>query len=244
MSSRRSARRSSHSARVASPATTTSARGRRGRCATSTCTCSSVRAPRWRRRTRPPERSRRRSPAACATPTYSSTSSPRTASGPGPRSRPPPAGSAQIDRRRRGDGDEHHGVALVVGDQQDDRRDQGGGHGEEPGNSGERHGRLFSPPPMTSALTPADARARLRDLAPQVREALVLTRRGRVLAGPADLAPAAKDLLRATGAPALEAATASGTVFTARSERHATILIARRGALAAPVLFGARPVLY
>src|SRR4051812_22226279 len=99
------------------------------------------------------------------------------------------------------------------------------------------------PEAMTSALTPADARARLRELAPQVREALVLTRRGRVLAGPADLAPAAKDLLRATSAPALEAATASGTVFAARSERHATILVARRGALAAPVLFGARRVL-
>jgi hypothetical protein len=96
---------------------------------------------------------------------------------------------------------------------------------------------------MTSALTPADARARLLDLAPQVREALVLTRRGRVLAGPGDLAPAAKDLLRATGAPALEAATASGTVFAARSERHAAIVMARRGALAAPVLYGVRRAL-
>jgi hypothetical protein len=96
---------------------------------------------------------------------------------------------------------------------------------------------------MTSALTPADARARLLDLAPQVREALVLTRRGRVLAGPGDLAPAAKDLLRAAGAPGLEAATESGAVFAARSERHATIVMTRRGALAAPVLYGARRVL-
>jgi hypothetical protein len=96
---------------------------------------------------------------------------------------------------------------------------------------------------MTSALTPADARERLRDLAPQVWEALVLTRRGRVLSGPGDLAPAAKDLLRATDAPALEVASESGTVFAARSERHATIVITRRGALAAPVLYGARRVL-
>ncbi len=96
---------------------------------------------------------------------------------------------------------------------------------------------------MTSALTPVDARARLLDLAPQIREALVLTRRGRVLAGPGDLAPAAKDLLRATRAPALEAASESGTVFAARSERHAAIVMARRGALAAPVLYGVRRVL-
>jgi transposase len=96
---------------------------------------------------------------------------------------------------------------------------------------------------MTSTLTPADARARLRELGPQVRDALVLTRRGRVLAGPRDLAPAAKDLLRATTAPALEAATESGAVFLARSRRHAVIVLARRGALAAPVLFGLRRVL-
>jgi hypothetical protein len=96
---------------------------------------------------------------------------------------------------------------------------------------------------MTSALTPADARARLRELAPQVREALVLTRRGRVLAGPRELAPAAKDLLRATRAPAVEAIAGGGAVFAARSQRHAAILIARRGALPGPVLFGVRRVL-
>jgi hypothetical protein len=96
---------------------------------------------------------------------------------------------------------------------------------------------------MPSALTPADARERLRALAPQVRDALVLTRRGRVLAGPKHLAPAAKELLRATRAPALEAATDSGTVFAARSQRHAVIVLARRGALAGPVLFGLRTVL-
>src|SRR4051794_41324763 len=92
------------------------------------------------------------------------------------------------------------------------------------------------PEAMTSALTPADARERLRELAPQVREALVLTRRGRVLAGPRELAPAAKELLRATGAPAIEAVTGGGTVFAARSQRHAAIVIVRRGALAGPVL--------
>ena len=96
---------------------------------------------------------------------------------------------------------------------------------------------------MASTLTPVDARAELRELAPQVRDALVLTRRGRVLAGPSQLAPAAKDLLRATRAPALEAATEKGTVFAARSPRYAAIVLARRGALAGPVLFGVRRVL-
>lgn len=96
---------------------------------------------------------------------------------------------------------------------------------------------------MTSALTPADARARLREVAPQVREALVLTRRGRVLAGPRALAPAAKDLLRATRAPAVEAVSGGGVVFAARSERHAAVVVARRGALSGPVLYGVRRVL-
>jgi hypothetical protein len=102
---------------------------------------------------------------------------------------------------------------------------------------------LFSNKAMTSTLTPPDARARLRELAPSVREALVLTRRGRVLAGPHELAPAAKDLLRATRAPAVEVVTERGSVFAARSSRHAAIVLARRGTLAAPVLFGLRRVL-
>jgi hypothetical protein len=96
---------------------------------------------------------------------------------------------------------------------------------------------------MTSALTPADAQARLRELAPHVREALVLTRRGRLLAGPRELAAPARDLLRATRAPALEASTGTGTVFAARSSRHAVIVVAGRTALAAPVLYGLRRAL-
>src|SRR4051795_5516230 len=81
------------------------------------------------------------------------------------------------------------------------------------------------PEAMTSALTPADAHARLREMAPQVREALVLTRRGRVLAGPVELGAAAKDFLRSMHAPALEAAAERGAVFAARSERHAAVVI-------------------
>src|SRR3982751_664740 len=65
------------------------------------------------------------------------------------------------------------------------------------------------PEAMTSALTPADARARLRELAPQVREALP----------------------------------GGGVVFAARSQRHAAVVVARRGALPGPVLFGLRRVL-
>jgi hypothetical protein len=96
---------------------------------------------------------------------------------------------------------------------------------------------------MTSTLTPPDARTRLRELGAPVREALVLTRRGRVLAGPRALAPAAKELLRATAAPAVEVATDRGAVFAARSRRHAVIVLTRRVAVAAPTLFGMRRVL-
>lgn len=96
---------------------------------------------------------------------------------------------------------------------------------------------------MSSTLTPADAHARLLELGTQVRDALVLTRRGRVLAGPRELAPAAKDLLRATRAPGLEVTTEKGAVFAARSQRHAVIVLTRRSAVAAPVLFGLRRVL-
>src|SRR4051794_10867350 len=99
------------------------------------------------------------------------------------------------------------------------------------------------PEAMTSALTPADARARLRELAPQVREALVLTPRGRVLAGPPELAAPAKAVLRAARAPALEASTGVGTVYAARSPRHAAIVVADRGTLPAPMLFGLRHTL-
>ena len=96
---------------------------------------------------------------------------------------------------------------------------------------------------MKPALTPADARVNLRDLAPQVREALVLTPRGRVLAGPPELAAPAKAVLRASNAPALEASTDAGTVYAARSPRHAAIVVADRGTLPAPMLFGLRRVL-
>src|SRR3954452_7473288 len=102
---------------------------------------------------------------------------------------------------------------------------------------------LFSRPPMKPAFTPADARARLRELAPQVREALVLTPRGRVLAGPPELAAPAKAVLRAARAPALEASTEVGTVYAARSPRHAAIVVADRGTLPAPMLFGLRHTL-
>jgi hypothetical protein len=80
-------------------------------------------------------------------------------------------------------------------------------------------------------------------MAPQVREALVLTRRGRLLDGPRELAAPARALLRATRAPAVEASTGTGTVFAARSARHAAVVVAGRGALAAPVLYGLRRVL-
>jgi hypothetical protein len=96
---------------------------------------------------------------------------------------------------------------------------------------------------MKPALTPADARANLHELAPQVREALVLTSRGRVLAGPPELAAPAKAMLKATKAPGLEASTQGGTVYAARSPRHVALIVADRGTLPAPMLFGLRRIL-
>jgi hypothetical protein len=96
---------------------------------------------------------------------------------------------------------------------------------------------------MKPALTPADARLSLRGLAPQVREALVLTPRGRVLAGPRELAAPAKALLRTFQSSALEASSAQGTVYAARSQGHAAVVLADRGTLPAPMLFGLRRVL-
>src|SRR5690349_14341813 len=50
-------------------------------------------------------------------------------------------GLAQVDARRERDGQRHAGVADVAGDEEDQRGDQAGAHGEEPGEAGERHWR-------------------------------------------------------------------------------------------------------
>ncbi len=73
--------------------------------------------------------------------------------------------------------------------------------------------------------------------------AVLLDAGGAVLAGDADLADAARDLLAATDAPAVELATGRGAVFAVRSARHALVVVTGRFALPALVLYDLRAVL-
>ena len=96
---------------------------------------------------------------------------------------------------------------------------------------------------MTPALTPEDALARLREISPDVRDAVVLDAAGALLAGRSDLAAAAGDLLASTGAAAVEVADERGAVFAARSARHAIVAVAARPALASLMFFDLRALL-
>jgi hypothetical protein len=98
--------------------------------------------------------------------------------------------------------------------------------------------------PMTDALTPALALEYLRTLSADIEEALVLGPDGRVLAGPDELAEPARALLaEAPDAEDLEVSTAEGSVFAARSDEHAVVLVCGRFALPALVRFDLRMVL-
>jgi len=96
---------------------------------------------------------------------------------------------------------------------------------------------------MTSALTPELALAYLRELSGDVESAVLLDGGGAPLAGDEALAPAARELLAATDAPALEVLTPEGDVFAARSERYAIVVTARRAALPGLVRHDLRLVL-
>lgn len=96
---------------------------------------------------------------------------------------------------------------------------------------------------MTPALTPDDALARLAELAPGVRDAVVLDAAGGVLAGPAELAEPAAALLRATDAAAVEIGDERGTVLALRGEGHSVVAVAERPALPALMLYDLRSML-
>ena len=97
---------------------------------------------------------------------------------------------------------------------------------------------------MTDALTPSQALDYLHTLSADIREAAVLDRTGALLAGPDELAEPARALLAAApDAAALEVATAQGSVFAARSQDHAVIVVCGRFALPALVRFDLRMVL-
>jgi len=97
---------------------------------------------------------------------------------------------------------------------------------------------------MTDALTPPQALEYLRTLSADIREAAVLGADGALLAGPEGLAEPARALLAAAPeADELEVATAQGSVFAARSDAHALVLVCGRFALPALVRFDLRMVL-
>jgi hypothetical protein len=97
---------------------------------------------------------------------------------------------------------------------------------------------------MTEALTPAQALEYLRTLSADIEDAVVLTADGRLLAGNEALAEPANQLLaEAPDADDIEVATPEGSVFAARSDDHALILVTGRFALPALVRYDLRMVL-
>jgi len=97
---------------------------------------------------------------------------------------------------------------------------------------------------MTDALTPAQALEYLRTLSADIEAAAVLGADGGLLAGPDELAEPARALLaEAPDADEVEVSTAEGSVFAARSDDHAVVLVCGRFALPALVRFDLRMVL-
>ena len=97
---------------------------------------------------------------------------------------------------------------------------------------------------MTDTLTPAEALEYLRTLSADIEEAAVLAADGSLLAGPEELAEPARALLAAApDAEDLEVATGENSVFAARSDDHAVVLVCGRFALPALVRFDLRMVL-
>ena len=97
---------------------------------------------------------------------------------------------------------------------------------------------------MTDPLTPALALEYLRTLSADIEQAAVLAADGSLLAGPEELAEPARALLAAAPeADDVEVATAQGSVFAARSDAHAVVVVTGRFALPALVRFDLRLVL-
>jgi hypothetical protein len=90
-------------------------------------------------------------------------------------------------------------------------------------------------------MTPALALDYLHALSADVRAGVVLRADGSLLAGPEALVAPARALLAAAGdAAEVEVATAAGTVFAARSERHVLVVVCGRQALASLARFDLR----
>lgn len=99
----------------------------------------------------------------------------------------------------------------------------------------------MSPAPT---LTPALALDYLRELSADIRAGVVLDPGGVLLAGPEELAGPARDLLAAAGdAVEIQVATADGTVFAARSDRHALAVVCGRFPLPSLIRYDLKLVL-
>jgi hypothetical protein len=99
---------------------------------------------------------------------------------------------------------------------------------------------------MTPAptLTPPLALDYLHELSADIRTGVVLDPAGKLLAGPAELGGAARDLLDAAGdAQEVHVSTGDGAVFAARSEQHAVVVVCGRFALPSLVRYDLRLVL-
>jgi hypothetical protein len=99
----------------------------------------------------------------------------------------------------------------------------------------------MSPAPT---LTPALALDYLRELSADIRAGVVLDLDGVALAGPDELTGPGRDLLAAAGEAAeIQVATADGSVFAARSERHAIVVVCGRFPLPSLIRYDLRRVL-
>src|SRR4051812_3008174 len=134
-------------------------------------------------------------------------------------------GSEQVDAGGDRDRQRHAGVAVVAGEQQDERGDQADADGDEPHDALELgHEGLLSRTAMTAALTPELALAYIRELSADYLGGAVLDARGDRLAGDAALAVDVHG----------EGANAHGKVFAARTSAHAIVVVTTVRALPGP----------
>jgi hypothetical protein len=99
----------------------------------------------------------------------------------------------------------------------------------------------MSPAPT---LTPPLALDYLRELSADIRGGVVLAPDGALLAGPEALADPARDLLAGAGdAREVQVAVADGTVFAARSDEHAVVVVCGRFALPSLIRYDLKLVL-
>jgi hypothetical protein len=97
---------------------------------------------------------------------------------------------------------------------------------------------------MPHALAPGQALDYLRTLSADIEQAAVLSSDGTLLAGPRELTKPARALLAAApDAEEIEVSTGQNSVFAARSDEHAVVLVCGRFALPALIRYDLKVVL-